>query len=65
MFIVSAKGKLKDVKGFSEQNGIPYPLGVLVVATEALSAISLILGIFPRLAALSIMGLMCGTMSCI
>lgn len=62
MFAVSAKGKLKDIKGFAKQNAIPYPLGVLVVAVEGLSAISLILGIFPRLAALAIMGLMCGTM---
>ncbi|MFP5385609.1 MAG: DoxX family protein [Bacteriovoracia bacterium] len=62
MFAIAAKNKLKDVKGFAQKNEIPYPLGIMVVAIESLSSIGLVFGIFPRVAALLVMGLMSGTM---
>jgi uncharacterized membrane protein YphA (DoxX/SURF4 family) len=62
MFAISTKSKVSDVKGFAEKNNLPHPVGYMVVATEGLSAFALLTGIFPRLASLSIMALMTGTM---
>lgn len=62
MFIVSSRGKMSDIRGFAKSNGLPYPLGIVVVAAEGLGGIALITGVLPRLASLGIMGLMSGTM---
>jgi putative oxidoreductase len=62
MFISSSTGKIKNVKGFSEQNEISKGLAYIVLTLEFTAGVGLVLGLFTRIAALIVMGLMTGTM---
>jgi uncharacterized membrane protein YphA (DoxX/SURF4 family) len=61
MFGVSSKGKLADIRGFSQKDKIPYPLAFMIASGEAMACVSLISGILPRAASVGIMTLMSGT----
>jgi len=62
LFVYSGKNKLKDVKGFATHNGLPVPIGYLVVLGEFLGGIALVLGFYTQLAALIIGVIMLGSM---
>lgn len=61
-FVVAGRNKLKNVPGFSKDNGLPVPIGWALIFAEISAGIGFILGILPQLAALVIMGTMVGSM---
>jgi len=62
LFAYSGYGKAKKLKDFSKHNGLPLPIGTLVVLAELMGGIGLVLGFLTQIAALFIMIVMTGSM---
>ena len=62
VFIIAGRNKLKDVAGFSKDNGLPVPIGWGLIFAEISAGFGFVLGILPQLAALVIMATMVGSM---
>ncbi len=60
-FFVSALNKAKNPRKSAKQNGIPYPLLLLVMCAEFAGAIGVLTGVLGQYAALGLMLLMLGT----
>jgi uncharacterized membrane protein YphA (DoxX/SURF4 family) len=60
-FVVAARNKSRDIRKFAKNNGLPLTLAQLVMIIEMFAGAALLLGIYPQLAALTIMVLMTGT----
>lgn len=63
IFLMASHHKSGDVKGFAKSNNLPLPIAWGLVFAESLCGISLLLGIFPRIAATIVMLIMLGSMS--
>jgi len=62
VFVIAGRNKLKNVPGFSKDNGLPVPIGWALIFAEISAGIGFILGILPQLAAVVIMSTMVGSM---
>lgn len=62
-FAVSARNKLRNMRKFSRENGVPVPVGYFLACAEAAGALGLASGILAGWAGLGLMLLMLCTMS--
>lgn len=62
-FASQSRMKLKDIKAFSKNDGVPVPISFFVAIAEAAAALSMLSGILAPYAGIGIMLLMIGTTS--
>lgn len=60
-FFSEARFKLKDIKKFAKNDGIPVPVGYFVAFAELAAALGMLTGVLAQWAGLGIMVLMVGT----
>lgn len=63
IFTYEVKVKLKDIKQFAKNDGLPVSVAYLVVVAEAAAALGMLTGILAQWAGLGVMALMVITMS--
>jgi putative oxidoreductase len=62
-FIAESRHKLKDIKSFSKNDGVPVPVAYGVALAEGAAAISMLSGVLSRWAGLGLILLMIATTS--
>lgn len=60
-FAYEARYKLKDIKGFAKNDGMPVPIAYFVAFAELAAALSMITGVLAQWAGLGLVLLMIGT----
>jgi putative oxidoreductase len=61
-FVAEARYKLKDIRVFAKNDGIPLPVAYFVAIAEACAAIGMLTGVLAQWAGLGIVLLMIGTL---
>lgn len=60
-FFSEAKIKLKDIKTFSKNDGVPIPAAYLIAIAELAAALGMLSGVLAQWAGVGLVLLMCGT----
>ncbi len=60
-FFSEAKIKLKDIKSFSKNDGVPIPAAYLIAIAELAAALGMVSGVLAQWAGVGLVLLMCGT----
>ncbi|HWT40524.1 MAG TPA: DoxX family membrane protein, partial [Dongiaceae bacterium] len=62
-FATEARVKLKDIKKFSKNDGVPVPTAYFIAIAEACAALGMVTGVLAQWAGLGLVALMCITVS--
>ncbi len=60
-FFSESKFKLKDIKAFSKNDGVPIPAAYLIAIAELAAALGMLSGVLAQWAGIGLVLLMCGT----
>lgn len=62
-FFAEARFKLKDIKGFSKNDGLPLPIAYFIALAELCAALGMLTGVLAQWAGIGLVLLMVGTIA--
>lgn len=60
-FLVAARNKFRDIRGFAKHNGVPVPVARFIMTAELLGGLGMASGVLGQWAAIGLMLLMLGS----